>query len=155
MKNNYSHNIGSVSHGTMRREDLIPDFISALKSMRPFRRHHRSVVREIEHNMRTIEDYFDSEIAIYDLNERLFAALDNYAPPFFYFGSHPGNGADYGFWLSEEWEEQLADNGGIKVNDLSEVPIGFSGYVAQVSDHGNVTLYSFARGRSREVWSIC
>jgi len=100
------------------------------------------------------ENYYGTDDADYDLNEFLFPALDEYCLPYFYFGSHPGDGADYGYWLSEEWEEQLEENGGIKVNDLADVPKGFTGDVAVVNDHGNVSLYRYARGRGREVWSI-
>jgi hypothetical protein len=97
------------------------------------------------------EDYFESEDASIDLSEGLFDALDSYALPYFYFGAHPGDGADYGFWLSEEWEMCFD---GLKVADLDEVPKGYSGEVMHVSDHGNLTLYNYSRGRGREVWSI-
>jgi hypothetical protein len=153
MKNNYSKNIGSVSSGTMREEDLIPAFLDELESMKPLRREHSKEIKEIRKRME-LPNYFESEEAGYDLNEFLFEALDEYAPPYFYFGAHPGDGADYGYWLSEEWEENLKDNGGLKVNDLSEVPKTFSGEVAVVSDHGNVTLYRFHRGRKFEIWSL-
>jgi hypothetical protein len=149
-KNNYRKNIGSVSTATMRVEDLIPAFISELESMRPLKREHRKMIREIKRAMRKA-DYFDSEEASFDLNEGLFDALDEYALPYFYFGSHPGDGADYGFWLSEDWQESFD---GITVHDMSEVPKGYSGEVMHESDHGNLTLYFCRRGRCREVWSI-
>ena len=93
-------NMGSVSCGTMREEDLIPAFIYCLKSQKPLHRNHRKLVREIESAMES-EGYFDSEEASYDLNDGLFDALQEYCLPYFYFGSHPGDGADYGFWLSD------------------------------------------------------
>ena len=152
-RNNYSRNIGTVSSCTMREEDLIPSFLSELSSMRPLRREHRTLIRQIKRAMRKA-DYYGSDSASFDLNESLFDALNEYCLPYFYFGSHPGDGADYGYWLSEEWEEELDSNDGIKVSDLSEVPVGFSGDVAQVSDHGNVTMYRYTRGRHRELWSL-
>jgi hypothetical protein len=32
------------------------------------------------------------------LLESLFDTLDNYSPEGYYFGAHPGDGSDYGFW---------------------------------------------------------
>ena len=147
--NNYSRNIGSVSHGTMREEDLIPSFIWELEQMKPLHRDHRANLKEIRANMET-EGYFDSEDAGYDL-ESLFNMLEAYALPYFYFGSHPGDGSDYGFWLSEGFEDEFE---GLKVSDLSEVPTSFTGEVLLVNDHGNMSLYAYSRGRGREIWAI-
>ena len=145
--------IGSVSCGTMRAEDLIPSFLYEAKQHR-LSKANRAEIRRIEAAAK-VEGYYDTEEASFDLNESLFDILESVAGPFFYFGSHPGDGADYGFWLSEEWEERLEEDGGIKVSDLSEVPAGHVGYVAVVNDHGNVTLYTRLRnGRLREEWAI-
>lgn len=150
MKNNL---IGSISHGTMRPEDLIPAFVDCADKLR-LTRHQRVRLRRIQHDMK-IAGYYTNEAADYDLNEVLVTILDEYAPPFFYFGSHPGDGADYGFWLCDDWERMLEDDGGIKVNDLSEVPKNHFGYVAVVNDHGNVTLYNrHTNHRIYEVWSV-
>jgi hypothetical protein len=43
------------------------------------------------------DEYYSSDESCYDL-DALFDALDGYAPPGHYFGSHEGDGADYGFW---------------------------------------------------------
>lgn len=150
MKTNYSKNIGSVSTATMREEDLIPTFISELRSMKPLHRKDSELIRDIEAHIRRNEDYFQSEDAGYDL-EALFEALEAYALPYFYFGSHPSDGSDYGFWLSEFFEQDFE---GLKVSDLSEVPTGFSGEVLLVNDHGNTSLYTYSRGRGREVWAV-
>ena len=149
-KSNRSKNIGSVSHATMRTEDLIPSFLYELESQRPLKREHRQLIREIKRAM-TKPEYFDSEDADYDLNEGLFPALDEYCLPYFYFGAHPGDGTDYGYWLSEGFEDEFY---GLKVNDLSEVPTGYTGEVLVVNDHGNYSLYSYSRGRGREIWAI-
>jgi len=129
-------NIGTVSHATMREEDLIPTFLY-----------------EIEERMAS-DNYFESDDAPEDLNA-LFGALGEYAPEFFYFGAHPGDGSDYGYWLSEEWSERLEEDGGIRVGDTAEIPADHVGFVAVVSDHGNVTLYR--RGcnhRLYEIWGV-
>jgi hypothetical protein len=144
-----NHNIGSVSTGTMRPEELVPAFISELKRQKPLARRHRRLLREINTRMHSA-DYFELEDADFDMEE-LTDALNEYAPTGFYFGSHPGDGADFGWWLSECFAE---DFDGLKVSDTSEVPTGFTGEVLQVSDHGNLTLYAYSRGRGRELWAV-
>ena len=170
-------NLGSVSTGTLRPEDLIPAFVSELEQQKPCHRKHRALIREVntylnleecgscgayhpegfagdcrenQKRFANDEDFFQSETASELLNE-LMDALNEYAPAYFYFGAHPGDGADFGFWLSENMPE---DFDGLKVSDLSEVPTGYSGEVLHVNDHGNMTLYAYSRGRRREVWGI-
>jgi len=147
-------NIGSVSSGTMRPEDLIPSFLWELKHQKPCHRAHLALIRGIEASIEkgigTDEEYFSSEQADEDLSS-LFDALQDYAPSYFTFGAHPSDGADYGYWLSESFEE---DFDGLKVSDTSEVPKGYTGEVLHVNDHGNITLYAYSRGRGREVWGI-
>ena len=97
--------IGSVSHGTMREEDLIPTFLEKLRELDPQR------AEEIQEDVDKLEleqlagygTYYTEESkndASWVLME-LFDALEECAPEGCYFGSNPGDGADYGFW---EWE---------------------------------------------------
>jgi len=141
--------IGSVSTATTRTEDLIPSFLWECDRLRLTRKERQSV-NEIKRASKR-EGYFESEDASLDLNETLFDVLNNHALPYFYFGSHPGDGSDYGFWLDEGFEESFD---GMKVSDLSEVPHGYTGEVLHVNDHGNMTLYAYTRGRGRELWGI-
>lgn len=146
--------IGSISSGTMRAEDLIPTFADELDSllrMQP-RSFKRREMRKLVNEANRSED-FDSEDAGELLND-LASALEEFAPPYFYFGAHEGDGADYGFWLNpysfneEDWE-------GLKVEDTSEIPKGYRGEVLHVNDHGNMTLYYCnARGKLKEIWGI-
>jgi hypothetical protein len=138
--------IGSVSHATMNPDHLIPRFIDAIEYFAPRR------AGKLRKELDTLTNEEDKDLF---LNETLFDALNEYAPAYFYFGSHPGDGCDYGFWLSEQWDQDLIDNGGIKVNDLSELPKGFTGEFAVVNDHGNATLYyRSANWRIVEVWAV-
>lgn len=137
--------IGTVSHGTMRSEDLIPEFCSELRYLG----HRSKVLTEIERESEK-PGYYESEDSDYDL-ESLFDMLQDHALPYFYFGAHVGDGSDYGFWLIENFEY---DFDGLKVEDLSDVPTGYSGEVAVINDHGNVTLYTFKHGHKKEIWSI-
>lgn len=172
-------NIGSVSHATMRPEDLIPAFIDELLSQTPTRREHLKLIKEIRQRIGEAlysGDYYDTDDCVEDLDD-LFTALDSYSLPYFYFGAHPGNGSDYGYWLSEDWQEQFdgiieSDNGfrstftqnGKTVDACRDCPAGcsgnhaipreYSGELVRINDHGNVTLYRYSRGRSHEVWSV-
>lgn len=155
--------IGSVSHGTMRTEDLIPAFVEALDDLKEAEslsdtpnkeRFARldSLLGDIEGRMEQ-EDYYASEDAGFDL-EALFEALDEFAPPFCHFGAHEGDGADYGFWVSHEAIEDAVHDGEIvKVDAGDEWPEDMSAdYVLEVNDHGNTTL--FERKSRQELWSI-
>jgi len=146
-KNRYG-SIGTVSHATMRPEDLIRRFISELDYIK-LDRTTRNEVRAIQKDSRK-EGYYDTEDCHYDL-ERLFDILDSVALPYFYFGSHPGDGSDYGFWLSEDAIEEFD---GLKVSDLSEIPAGHTGEVMLVNDHGNVSLYACNNGKVKAVWEV-
>lgn len=152
MKTNYKKNLGSVSCGTMRTEDLIDSFIYELQSQRPLRREDRKLIREIRRNEKNMVDptYYENEQSQWDL-DALFDALNNYCLPYFSFGAHPGDGADYGYWLSEDFQSEFD---GLQVSDLSEVPTNYTGEVLHVNDHGNMSLYVYNRGRSRELWAI-
>jgi hypothetical protein len=136
--------IGSVSSGTMRAEDLIPEFADTLRYLRG------SLPRDLHRDYQAWQagrlDYDECELV-----DAFFDALNEYALPGFYFGAHPGDGADYGFWLSESFFE---DFDGPKVSDTSDVPRDYRGEVLHVNDHGSATLYVANRGRLREIWAV-
>jgi hypothetical protein len=157
-------NMGSVSTATMRPEDLIPRFVSELESQRPLKREHGKLAREIRQRLDADdvsescangdhESYYSSDDADFDL-ESLFDALNQYCLPYFYFGAHEGDGSDYGYWLPTDFDDQFEADGGLKVNDLADVPRAYTGEVLLVNDHGNCSLYRYSRGRHWEVWSV-
>jgi hypothetical protein len=137
--------IGTVSEATMRPEDLIPAYTSELRSLG----HRDRALSQIERDMNK-RGYYETESCMYDL-ESLEDMLQEHALPYMYFGSHPGDGADYGFWVSEGIEY---DFDGLKVDDTSEVPEDYTGEVLHVNDHGNMTLYTAEKGKLAEVWAI-
>ena len=98
--------VGSVSEGTHRPEDLIPRFMRCLESVDP------------KHAQRLRDEYHEVFAWLADpskpepvdevdwlLNERLFDVLQDYCPADHYFGSHPGDGADFGVWRLEGEDE--------------------------------------------------
>lgn len=137
---------GTVSSCTMRTEDLIPAFADALEylSNGSSESHTKLVAKAND-----VED-FDSDDAHKILSE-LFDALNKYAPAYGYFGANEGDGADYGFWLSDALG---FDFDGLKVDDLSEVPEDYTGEVLETNDHGNLTLYSVEGGKFTEIWAV-
>ncbi len=144
--------IGSVSSGTMRPEDLIPRFLYVLGQLdKPA---HDALVEEYEDVLDS--DDPDAEQQDYAL-EALFDALDQCAPPYCYFGSHEGDGADYGFWISWDSLNEDTDNEFgpvVKVNAGDEWPNPLpdgAEFVLEVNDHGNATLLT---ATDEEVWSV-
>jgi hypothetical protein len=96
--------LGTVIAGTMRIEDLIPAFLDELERIDPFEA--ASLAEEFADLLARVADAPDtatraSVFASDDaaaLLEALFDALDERAPDGAYFGAHPGDGADFGFW---------------------------------------------------------
>jgi hypothetical protein len=153
MKRRINYPMGTVSHATMNPEHLIPAFLDELGYQAGKSRKHaadRRFIREVNKRM-DAKDYYKSEEADYDLEE-LFDRLDGYSAPYFYFGAHPGDGSDYGFWLTEDIEDVFD---GLTVSDLADVPRDYAGEVLLVNDHGNTSLYAKARTQEpREIWAI-
>ena len=89
---------GTIIHGTGRLQDLIPTFLQEIKRLDP------SQNLDSFHFYETLADdsfEWDNEMTTEDLVQ-LFDILDSYSPEGFYFGSHPGDGSDYGFWACED-----------------------------------------------------
>lgn len=146
---------GSVSSGTMRTEDLLSALSAELayqmscQTKRFPRREYRKLINLADRVSENDPDDIGSEVV-----EELFDALEQFAPPYAYFGAHEGDGADYGYWLSSDAIEYSFD--GLKVDDTSEVPRDYRGEVLHVNDHGNMTLYvAGSRGKLTEIWGVC
>lgn len=133
---------GSIINGTLRTEDLLPAFCEELRMLRGALP--KSVLRDLSAVKR-------GELTGEDVLDGLFDLLEEYAPPYAYFGANEGDGSAFGFWLGD-----IAHSfDGLKVSDTSEVPKDYRGEVLHVNDHGNMTLYvARARGRLVEIWSL-
>lgn len=92
----------SVSHGTLRNCDLIPRFMSLLAEVAPARyagyiaqpfAAPPAYVTEAGDD----HEWWTSEEA-HNMCNNLFDELDDEAPEGCYFGAHPGDGSDFGFW---------------------------------------------------------
>jgi hypothetical protein len=146
--------IGTVSHGTMLEEDLIPRFADLLEELAPDSKliqEARDLPWDEENDCYAQDDDGTPGEVLHEL----FDALGNHAPDYCYLGANEGDGSDYGFWVSwESLEEAMFDGDVVKVADLSDVTEGYTGMVLHVNDHGNSTLYSVDKGQLSEVWSI-
>ena len=150
--------IGSISTGTLRTQDLIEAFNHALTDM------HHGYWLDINELMSEGADQAamfnkqptDEQLQAWVL-DRLMEELQAGCPPFVYFGTLPGDGADFGFWAdmeriqetltaatvghtltlprTGEWEWQLEDEG----------------VIVNTNDHGNVTVMDMARN---VLWSV-
>ena len=107
---------GTIIHATLRPQDLMPAFLRELleRSENDFRKfflygslagsplgrllHYKTLEWECEE--KALEAYVASEECAWDL-EALFDALGEHAPKGHYFGAHPGDGSDFGFWEFE------------------------------------------------------
>ncbi len=100
----------SVSHATMRPQDLIPAFLDCIKEIAPAHYEGLMVNPFCEPPSYAMDDdnspYWDGESCSAFLNETLWTILEEHAPEGFYFGSHPGDGSDYGFWEVEEEDDE-------------------------------------------------
>lgn len=140
--------LGSISSGTMRPEDLIPVFLEALRTVRG------SVPKDLYNLGRAFQTGKLDAIHTDELRAELENALSEFAPPYAYFGAHDGNDSDYGFWLCADFQRCAQENGALEVSDTSEVPDDYSGEVLHINDHGNATLYYAHKGKLTEIWSV-
>lgn len=140
------HLLGTISAGTMKTEDLVPACMGVLKELSP-REWLR--IRNDSDNAKWFDDG-DLEVGGYILDD-LFDKLGEYSPPYFYFGAHPDDGADYGWWFdSDQMDAAVHEGEVVKVNAGDPVPKGKHAFVLEVSDHGNITLIR----RGKVVWVL-
>lgn len=142
--------LGSVSTGTLKTSDLLSSCLHELEwQLRrngeyfslpenfPLRDTLNALVGEAqdcfgdddeipEDNLETAEE------VLRDLQDAL---SDHFAPPYCYFGSHPGDGADVGFWPSMDSVRELPE---VPDSDAAE-ELGEDCF--SVNDHGNTTVY--------------
>jgi hypothetical protein len=95
---------GTVSHGTLRPQDLVPAFLSVLEELAPS--HYAALMVQPfplppSYAMEDEDsEWWQSEECGYFLEE-LYDLLDEHAPEGTYFGAHEGDGSDFGFWPIE------------------------------------------------------
>lgn len=135
---------GTISHGTLRDEDLLEAFSYELedliqRSEWTGNRNNRDLLIKLVGEAREIDP--DDNLASEIIAEMMDALNNEFAPSFTYFGAIEGDGSDFGFWPDINSLEMAVQDGEVlKVNDLSDVPDDYAGNVMLVNDHGNVTF---------------
>ena len=151
-----SFQLGSISTGTLRKQDLIPAMLNTLDTLvdkgtlectckkleclelvEYWNGHSGEVVCADEDS-----DYWQSDNSSYDL-EVLTDALQECCPPYVHFGTNEGDGADFGFWpdidrLSTDirYSEYRKLNG----HHDEQILLPDEGILVHINDHGNVTV---------------
>jgi hypothetical protein len=134
--------IGSISTGTLRPEDLLPTFARELERHAP----DHALVHEA--NATLVYDDGDASELINEIQDE----LQNYCPPFVIFGSHPGDGADFGYWPDmESLDEALTQHDVGNPDGNGDVVLDDEGVVVNVNDHGNVTVMDLERN---VLWAV-
>ncbi len=85
--------LGSISIGTLRLEDLTNNFGCALEQFQGI-----TIPAGIDGYQDGGEEYTQSELL-----QMYTELLESVCPPFVYFGAHSGDGADFGFWV--DWDD--------------------------------------------------
>ena len=138
-------NIGTLIHGTLRSEDLLPAFSAELSHLSDGQ---HPLITEIEQfdwyseDIRLDIDDSQQEIAS-DLVNDLMDALNEYAPAHVYFGTLEGDGSDFGFWPDadsfESCDRHVMETPGPLHGDAEWFDLD-CGVIVQVNDHGNITV---------------
>ena len=106
----------------------------------------------------SVEQYnADADEIMLEIVGELHDELQTHAPDYGYFGANPGDGADLGFWLVEDFEQEMRDDDVLIVADLAEVETDPDNHqtVAIINCHGNVSYGVVGSdGGYREIWSI-
>lgn len=111
---------GSVSHGTLREQDLLPAFWEVLLDLAPERIDHETIERERRAYLAFSGAYdVDPDYSVADAQSEVEQAshflhwlqgqLDELAPDGYYFGTIEGDGSDFGFWPLAEELDRLID----------------------------------------------
>lgn len=94
MEDTKQFQLGSISTGTLRTEDLLMAFRNALSRLG-----YDTQLPLIEETCVVIQNKDFTKKRAPDLLAQLSDALQELCPPFVYFGAHPSDGADFGFWI--------------------------------------------------------
>ena len=146
--------LGSISTGTLRTEDLRHAFANTLEAlelgMPPTPAGEPRWLNLVEEAR---DDKFyadqDDQSVIDDLSD----ALNKFCPPFVYFGTLEGDGSDFGFWVDRDAIQEAIDPTSclVRINANGDYVLEEDGVIVQVSDHGNVTVMDLERN---VIWSV-
>ena len=162
--------VGSISTGTLRPEDLLPTFARELERHAP---DHALVTAAYAVQAREeYPDCDDNDCACdqgscdhrviqgggaSELINEIQEELQNYCPPFVTFGAHPGDGADFRYWPDMEriqetlTEATMGHSLTLPRNGEWEWTLEDDGVIIATTDHGNVTVMDLERN---VLWAV-
>jgi len=159
--------LGSISTGTLRQQDLLSAFAQTLSSLESTKfyaevgpdslelYHGSELVRQAPAMLDALDNTTPlatgavSNPYVGEYLDWLTDALQEYCPPFVYFGTLEGDGADFGFWPDRDAIEEIMPLDRNVGEGDDEITI--DGVIVQVSDHGNVTVMDMERN---VLWSV-
>jgi hypothetical protein len=144
--------IGSISHGTLRAQDLAEVLRFELSRMCYRNARLYEELDIIAHDEERDECY-DFEV-IHDAID----ALNEFAPMFCYVGFHEGDLSDLGCWPDHDAiQSAIRDGDAINIADLSDLDsiaiseLHGANVAILVNDHGNTTVYELSVKATR-IW---
>ena len=156
--------LGSISTGTLRQQDLLSAFAQKLSSLESTRfyaevgpdslelYHGSELVRQAPAMLNALDNTTAvSNPYVAEYLDWLTDALQEYCPPFIYFGTLEGDGADFGFWPDMDSLGEAMQRMGMARGESDEERLEDDGVIVQVSDHGNVTVMDLERN---VIWSV-
>ena len=162
--------LGSISTGTLKTEDLLEAFLPYLNKENEHAQEAQAVLERIATDtwppgIDNLEQYL-TEFNTSELLDIIMDELQELCPPFVYFGTLEGDGADFGFWPDmNRLDEALYNQTGAPHLDnvpsyclpmhqdypYGEITLEDDSVIVQLSDHGNVTVMDMERNI---IWSV-
>lgn len=132
--------VGSISHGTLKIDDLLEAFGWELQHIEGATAEHLALANEARqlahaYTFADSDETEDEADRANDLVDKLTEALNELAPAYCYFSAHEGDGSDFGFWPSMEAIEELPRIQNVEGEDVPDEDHAY------VNDHGNITVY--------------
>ena len=163
-----SPRIGTVISGTHRSEDLLRAFLEEFMELvhgTKLSKDDQQLIKDAKTVSAPIipDDNTFGAVEIDDIVAELSDRLNDLAPPFCYFGTAPGDGADFGFWVDQELimmtirdHEMCCEQCNGMRSHWSGPPEAESYQKVFVNDHGNITLYErdHLTADWREIWAL-
>jgi hypothetical protein len=146
--------LGSISTGTLRPEDLLKAFLPYLNKENEHAQEAQAVLERIATDtwppgIDNLEQYL-TEFNTSELLDIIMDELQELCPPFVCFGTLEGDGADFGFWVDWDRLNEAMQNIGMASESDEEI-LKEDNVIVQVSDHGNVTVMDMERN---VIWSV-
>ena len=148
--------LGSISTGTLRTEDLLPAFAYTLGALAHNPISNTSVFKseamaEIwQGAIDIINTPDDIHLDIHEVIDELQDALQEYCPPFVYFGTLEGDGADFGFWPDMDGLRDATGDGSFE-QVFGEHELSEHGIILNVTDHSEFVVMDMERN---VLWSV-